>query len=60
MCNFLLQSSMWKKFLQRWPLSALYWLPTGIAFNQYMYTLKIITGSSMQVRSNLLCADMAL
>ena len=34
----------------KWTLSTLFWLPMGICFTEMGYTLKTISGRSMQVR----------
>jgi hypothetical protein len=34
----------------KWMLSTLYWLPLGIMFDQHLYTIKYVSGRSMQVR----------
>lgn len=44
----------WKKTREThprlaWTLSSLVWLPTGIAFTQYFYSLRLVSGRSMQV-----------
>lgn len=34
----------------KWSQTILFWLPTGIVFTKYGYTMKLVTGRSMQVR----------
>jgi inner membrane protease subunit 2 len=52
----------WTKFKRTWrsvlkthpiinkSLSVLYWLPVAVVFTKYFYTVKVATGSSMQVQ----------
>ncbi|KDQ64885.1 hypothetical protein JAAARDRAFT_116588 [Jaapia argillacea MUCL 33604] len=47
----------WRCLLQtnpalRWPLVTLYWLPTGIVFSKYFYSLRSVKGMSMQPTLN--------
>lgn len=39
-----------------WAMSAMVWLPAGIAFNEYFYSLKYVAGRSMQVRQIVECS----
>lgn len=54
----------WRKFVAshpvKWSLSALYWIPSGIVFTKYFYTVKLVTGTSMQVRQRDLTTSLLL
>lgn len=46
----------WRTFGKQYPnarrtVSSLVWLPTAVVFTQYFYSVKLVSGRSMQVRS---------